>query len=327
MGNLRLWAALVTIALAASLLSTLFQEPSPAPKLTLPEDAAKPTERPTEVKPAEKAAEKIEQPAPKQSKQKTAKKAPQQVQAWQPDCQAPKNHDEADFCQQRRMAAAAERGEQVAREQLQVVRDQYWLSWPLLAALVGTLVATACAAHAASRSAKAAERALVDLERPIVFVEVPQAGLVVEGSDGRFSLAGGCVTYQCVNYGRTPALLTEYHPTFLILEKGCFPDPVDPSKERGRELPVGCVSAQDAPYAQTEAPMKTFPAKLLEPGAVEKYSIYFIGYVRYTDIHGGRYINGFCFLYDWIGGKFVRRGDNQYNYTKNDVGPGGGSLA
>lgn len=186
-------------------------------------------------------------------------------------------------------------------------------------ALIVTLAINGVATWAATRAARAAEGALTDLERPHVFVEVADAGLQME-NDGSFRFAGGRFEHKCVNYGRTPAALTEYLPKILVLDAGHFPAPIDPEKERGRELPTGCITSQGAPYTEGDTAMKTYDWKLHQAEAAHKHSIYFIGYVRYSDmIFGARYINGFCFVYDHIGGRFVRRGDNQkYNYMRQE---------
>lgn len=192
----------------------------------------------------------------------------------------------------------------------------YYAFWAFLA-LLGTLVLSYGGTRAATRAAKAAEGALTDLERPHVFVEVVKAGLRTE-SDGSYSLAGARFEHKCVNYGRTPAALTEYHFEILAPKAGTFPVPIDPTLVRGRELPNGCVASERKPYVEGDRASLTYPVKLLDAGASETYSIFFLGYIRYRDmIFGARYISGFCFVYDWGGGKFVRRGDNErYNYNR-----------
>jgi hypothetical protein len=187
-------------------------------------------------------------------------------------------------------------------------------------ALIATLVLSTFATFAAASSARSARRVLSDLERPHVFVEVPDAGLSPPGSDGGYRFAGGRFEYRCINYGRTAAELTEVLSEIRVEVKGAFPRPIDPDVTRGRSLPTGCVATRDAPYPEGDTAMKTYPAKLLDRGAWQKYSIFFIGYVRYRDmIFGATYINVFCFVYDPIGDKFVRRGNNEsYNYTRRD---------
>jgi hypothetical protein len=212
----------------------------------------------------------------------------------------------------------------------EAVRVGYWqFGVGVASAVAGVLAAVfaGVAAWAAGRAARVAERALVDLERPVVFVEIPESGLSVETREGKFELAGRRVKHQAANYGRTPALLIEYHPTFEVLDSDSFPVPIDPSKVRGRELPVGCVSTEDSPYVEGEASIKTFPPKLYDMRAADKYSIFFVGFLRYADIHGARYVTGFCFAYDWIGDRFVRRGDKQYNYTRKEGDPAKGWRA
>jgi hypothetical protein len=236
---------------------------------------------------------------------------------YTPDCEKGDKRDDC-FLQWRATTAA--------EAQARYTKDHAWYAWfgsllifATLLATAGATVAAAVSAKASCRAAKAAEKAITELERPQVFVEVSSPGLEVNLSDGRFELAGHRFEHKCVNYGRTTALLIEYLPKILILEAGAFPAPVGPKTERGRELPVGCVAAEGNPYTEGDTSMKTFDLKLLEAGASRKYRVYFVGYIRYADIFGARYINGFCSVYDPIGGRFVRRGNNQnYNYSRKE---------
>lgn len=187
-------------------------------------------------------------------------------------------------------------------------------------ALIFTLLLSAVATIAATSSARSARRVLTDLERPHVFVEVPSPGLQPNSHTHSFYLAAGRFEFHCVNYGRTPAALVELFEERRVLNTGQFPRPVDPMTVHGRRLPTGCVASETNPYLEGETAMKSFDWKLLNPNSASNYDIFFIGYVRYGDmILGTRYINGFCFAYDKIGGRFVRRGDNtQYNYERRE---------
>ena len=162
-----------------------------------------------------------------------------------------------------------------------------------------------------------------------MFVEVPEAGLDVQLGDGSYRFSGGSFRYQCVNYGRTPAVLVELSQDIQVLDAGKFPTPIDPTVTRGRELPTGCVATKDNPFSEGDTAMKTYPYKLLDFGASRKYTIFFIGFVCYRDmIVGTTYVNGFCFVYDHIGMRFVRRGDNQqYNYTRKETSSGHHGLS
>lgn len=235
---------------------------------------------------------------------------------YTPDCTDTTKKDECFL--QWRAAVAAEAQARYAYDQVQYAWYGSILLFLTLIATAGATIAAAISAKAASRSAKASERALTGLERPHVFVEIVSAGLQIEPWRGSYSLAGGRFEYQCVNLGRSIAALTEYLPKVLVLKDGEFPSPVDPHKEVGRFLPVGCVAAQGTPYVEGDTAMKTYDWKVLDDGSLHKYKIFFVGYVRYSDmVEGTKHIHGFCYVYDAIGAQFVRRGNNvQYNYTR-----------
>ena len=165
------------------------------------------------------------------------------------------------------------------------------------------------------RSVNIAERALIELERCFVTVEVTEPG--IEGvSSGRFSVAGKRLEYRCLNYGRSAVHITEIYRTFPIIEGADLPEPVQHDFEQSRHLPAGVIAARDFPYIEREKPMTIFDSRIYEEGSVEKYRVFFLGYVTYLDVFGDLYVNGFCFVFDPYGDRFVRIGDGRYNYIE-----------
>jgi hypothetical protein len=53
---------------------------------------------------------------------------------------------------------------------------------------------------------------------------------------------------------------------------------------------------------------------------IERQGIFFMGFVRYTDIFGNRYISGFCFLFSHEDNRFVLAGGSAYNYRRREDG-------
>lgn len=97
-------------------------------------------------------------------------------QPYRPDCTRPVDRDEANYCEQRRAAHAAE-------QSVQVARDQYLTSVWALIGLAGTVVltgwaavASTVAARATRRQAKTAQEALVASSRAWL-----KATLVLDG--------------------------------------------------------------------------------------------------------------------------------------------------
>lgn len=114
------------------------------------------------------------------------------------DCQSPKDREEADLCQQWRVAEASEKAVALA--------DSQWL-WNVTQAVSTVLAALATAwaavkagdaANAAQLSARVAQRALTDLERP--FVTTSSLNVAYE-ADKKVLRAG--VSWR--NGGNTPA--------------------------------------------------------------------------------------------------------------------------
>lgn len=254
-------------------------------------------------------------PAQQPNQQQAAPTPPPVVQQpiAEPDyykiaCEAPKDHDAADLCEQRRMAKAAE-------ESVWWARLQTWLGGFGLIGVVITLAFTAVATKAASRSARTAERALTDLERPFVYVSIPESGLGMFG-DGRGSYERALV-FECVNLGRTPADLLDIVDDFVEIDTGQWPDQIIPATG-DRTLPPGTVSAVDRPHQTRIQLAQRFGSQSTRGRLGIDTDAFLIGYVRYADVFGIRYITGFCAMYDIVSGNFVLRGDDRYNYSRKE---------
>jgi TIR domain-containing protein len=175
---------------------------------------------------------------------------------------------------------------------------------------------------------------VTELERPFLGVEVLQSGL-------SFTVTGTVTSsisefkYQFINYGRTPARLTELVETWPIVNRinesedgtkyrytSVLPDPIDPTRQRGRTFPYGVVVSSDRPYQLSANPLAVIDVQSL---AVRPWfhgegnDLYFCGYVRYMDMFDKRYILGFCTMYDFRSGRFVLMGDDRYNYDREET--------
>jgi hypothetical protein len=177
---------------------------------------------------------------------------------------------------------------------------------------------TRIAADAARRSALVAERALTQLERPYVIVEVTDPAIQVgdQTKDG-FVFSTGIASWQIVNHGRTPAILIDRLTAWRVEAGERMPNAIDPITQPGLPFPAGCAATNRLPYREAtdlweESAIQTLygnPERL-------NHHIFFVGYIRYADFVGGHYIGGFCLKFDWRFGRFVRIGDERYNYDR-----------
>jgi hypothetical protein len=164
--------------------------------------------------------------------------------------------------------------------------------------------------------------ALITSERPYIFLKITDPGVTVAGN-GEMNFVGKKLKYKFVNYGRTPALLDEIKEHFCIVEGITdAPKPIDPMQDRGRLVPIGTASVNDAPHVQ---PVNLFfnivdagAVKMMKPKASEERRICFSGYVRYHDAFGSHYINGFLAIFSAGGGAWVLRGGDEYNYSRTE---------
>jgi hypothetical protein len=186
---------------------------------------------------------------------------------------------------------------------------------------------------ATKRTANIAERALTELERPFLGVEVLQSGLSFTET-GTVTSPISDFKYQFVNYGRTPARLTELVETWPVIKRinekeggsrysytSVLPNPIDPTRQSGRKLPFGVVVSSGKPFLLTA---NAFAVIDIQNLAVRPWfhgtgsDLYFCGYVRYTDIFNKRYIFGFCAIFDYNSRHFVLMGDDRYNYNREE---------
>lgn len=163
----------------------------------------------------------------------------------------------------------------------------------------------------ASRQMKEARRAIVAAEK---------SASAAERALNQQPILMRAAKWMVANYGRTPALLLDRVTHWPIEIEGKLPTPIDPASQNGGRFPSGCIVGIGgaAPYIEAVNLMAvTDPSALADPSA----RIFFIGYVRYGDLLGGVYLNGFCLVYDVIGQSFVRIGDDRYNYIRTEKQP------
>jgi hypothetical protein len=200
-------------------------------------------------------------------------------------------------------------------EQLKFVRESS-------AEQVANMLASIDAAKESADSMRRQADAIITSERPYIFLKITDPGVSVE-SNGEMVFVGKKLKYKFVNYGRTPALLDEIKEHFCVVEGITDgPKPIDPMQDRGRLVPIGTASVNDAPHVQSvNLFFHTADAgavKMMKPKASEERRICFTGYVRYRDAFGTHYINGFLAIFNAGGGAWVLRGGDEYNYSRTE---------
>jgi hypothetical protein len=158
------------------------------------------------------------------------------------------------------------------------------------------------------------KRALLDLERPIVFGGVSSPGIKLDTG----GLHRSRLDLSIYNHGRTIARLRRISWRVELAPTGTIPDAIDPKKTGGLELPAGTVCVSGDPYGESENLFAKF--NVTEVAAITKgdLSVWVVGFVRYDDIFHGHFISGFSLVFDPVGQRFVRRGDGAYNYEREE---------
>src|ERR1700719_1115642 len=182
--------------------------------------------------------------------------------------------------------------------------------------------ATHAIAEATGQSADIARRALTELERPYIVVRVPVADIKIN-EVGNYSFFGH-PRWEVSNYGRTPAILVDRITRWKVEVDGNLPHAIDPRIAKGLPFPEGCLASREAPYSENHNYFIDLDGyqDIYGARAGHRRQIWVFGYLRYKDILGGVYVNGFALVYDSIGDRFVHIGPPSHNYTYVEKQPG-----
>jgi hypothetical protein len=162
--------------------------------------------------------------------------------------------------------------------------------------------------------ADTSKRALLDLERPIVYGGVSKPGLAVDAS----GLQRSQLELSIYNHGRTIARLRRIEWDVRAALKGSIAPPIDPSKVGGRELTPGTVCVSGDPFGESENLFAKWDMDTVGKIAAGELSVWVVGFVRYDDVFKRHHISGFTQVFDPLGGRFVRRGSDVYNYERSE---------
>lgn len=169
---------------------------------------------------------------------------------------------------------------------------------------------------ATNKSIKISERALTELEAPVIQLKVVNPGLNLTDNEGRFAFA-------FENHGRSPAHILEFAEDIVAVAPGIFPPPPDRKVKRGRGMPYGIISPPGGQSEEFGIPIvrSQLTGPRAGPNRTEYRYLYFVGYVTYADIFGGIFTVGFCLLYDPPRARWAFRGDERYNYHRKETEP------
>jgi hypothetical protein len=245
-----------------------------------------------------------------------------------PQCEQPRNHDEADLCEQRRMSKAAEDAVNLNEIQTGIGAVGALLLLATLALTIWGTRAAVKAANAAVKSSEIAERTALHIERPYVFLGDMRAEYTVtQQLNMRNGLSGIMenqrydgldaikFSYVIKNHGRTPGIVYEiFHGLDCIQFSmdGVTHYPPDVPNYDGLGLMVVMEVIGADGVTKEQIRILTPPAEC-NVGPFGDMPVIF-GYIKYRSISGKCYQARFG--YTWIGGPFVPYGDEAYNYDK-----------
>ena len=180
--------------------------------------------------------------------------------------------------------------------------------------------------YLAWRSVKVAESALTDLERPYVFIDVKDAGFhegAVHMTSGRISLNRSQtkypIAYRFINHGKTAGVLIALLHRFYVTDLDGMPDPIDRLAESAKKLPEGIAVGGES-HAEFILDLLPFlpDDEALSDVLQKKRALFLIGFVRYKDVFKRSHLTGFCARFERDANRFFLKGDERYNYTKEE---------
>ena len=230
---------------------------------------------------------------------------------YQADCTTPQNREEADLCQQWRVAKATE-------EAVALADAQWWLSvWQLAVGVVGTgvvtlaLIYTRKATEAAVKAAEAAQRSVdtqVRLEQPLLRV----SRIATPFDDENPYQA---IIFEVENLGKTPAVLLRWTASCEAIPSV----PVKPEYDVINEV-RGTIVRQDEPIKHLTAFLSDASDDAVRS---RTHALFFWGYFEYEDVFGRTRRTGFAYrgernalipMLSWN-----RVGGSAYNYDREET--------
>jgi hypothetical protein len=169
-----------------------------------------------------------------------------------------------------------------------------------------------------SRSVRVAERALTELERPFLALEIvdPAIEEITEGEKPSRQVKLSRLDFRFRNVGRTPAFIHERMDQIALMDE-LLPAALDPNAGNGMELPYGVVipaGEKSVVYQSQQFPADVLLDAIFKSGANKHFV--FHGYVRFSDIFSNNHVTGFCTVYSEYDRTFILAGGEEYNYTK-----------
>lgn len=225
-----------------------------------------------------------QQPAPEQSQPPKANTPDIQVvrsYREQANCDGPQDHDAADFCEQRRMANAAE-------NTLVWIQWQFWTNLVAIGGLLLSLYFARRATNSAAEQVKLSRQAMISTQRAFVFSKDTQFnGLAILDTN---KVHHWRVAVQWENSGDTPTKNLRWHVNFIVRKELLpadfdFPDFGSPS-----------IHTLLGPKASGYSAQMDLPLEQITRVANAGDHFYIWGWAEYDDVFDGtqRHRTEFC---------------------------------
>jgi hypothetical protein len=221
-------------------------------------------------------------------------------------CGEAKSHDEADLCEQRRMAKAAE-------DSVLLNKIQIGIGVLGLLALLITLRLTRRSTDAAVAAATTADKTIFEIEAPFLYPEIVRHTIgedfspfdISDPADPPLKPVSPIIHYRITNYGKAPAIFHFYAIHARVLPKYHSLPTVE--KYSHARFPVVRPEATfpadrgDTLVIQIEPPLNRHAIAAIKDGSSE---IILFGEFGFAGVQGAAYIQTFAFSYSYENGRF-----------------------
>jgi hypothetical protein len=172
--------------------------------------------------------------------------------------------------------------------------------------------------YVTQQSARIAERALTDLEAPVIGLKIVDTGLLVIRSGDEISVSErrDALVYRFVNYGRTPAILLNRKDKLQVCKKGDLPTR-EWAADRNKTYPYGVLIGPGKKSDTSRRLFKEYTSEDEMLGVIDGgNTLFLIGILQYRDVFKKNFEMGFCAAFNREAGRFLMEGYEAYNYCR-----------
>jgi hypothetical protein len=198
----------------------------------------------------------------------------------------------------------------------------WWVTWGMVriakeqrADVLRSIKASEITANAAMKSADVAERALMGLERPMMFIQISPAPVKWSIERRKPNIPFPDLQYKFTNYGKTPAIIRHWG---IEIDIHLIPISALPPIIQTHTLFQPVIKENCEISTRKISPRFSSGDETIESVHRGIWAPYLHGYIVYDDVFGYTHTTYFVWMYDRRIDCMVEEGGKKYNHTRTD---------